>query len=680
MYRIFKELPDSPLELIDYIFRNVFVKHGYAIREDQIRLSKKIYEGIGKKKIFICEAGVGLGKTYAYLTAALVDRIYRMHQKELKEKQSSFGTLPQVPGIVITTSSIELQHALSMRYIAELSSMLVAEGLLPRTVRCVVRKGKEHYLCKLRLLSYFKSMEQREEHDQYRILSELNAHPDRIDLDMVENISEKTMSRINIPAFCGNGCRYYTDCAYIRYREQAKRMDYDIQITNHNYFLVSESMRRENGKGLLTSYRFLIVDEVHKLEEAAMQINSVCLHSRLFSGFAKICRQALYGQEKKEWELLQVLDDMVKNNSRLFWYFRRKRMLDSIYRMPYAARNLLRALHSDLQKVRFLGKDLIEHNIMIARSLSQLESCLEAFVSDDGYYYEYADGEKESFLTAFPSDSSAALSGLWKDYSPKLLISGTLEAQGSFFYFKKRNGLEKMLSVRIMEAQYASAFSYEHQARLYISEHIPMKSLTSEEYLSKLSDEIGSLIEASKGHAAVLFTSYRLMMEVCRRMEKRLPYPIFCTSKEDKTVVSRFKSSGNGVLLATGSFWEGIDCPGEILSMLIIPVLPFPVPDLAGEMRKKTYENLTDYISMEVTPAMLVKLRQGAGRLIRTETDRGVLAILDERASKSGKYRRVVTEALKDYPIVGSVEEAACFLSGKGVIECVTGNVFSSQR
>ena len=668
MYRIFKELPDSPLELIDYIFRNVFVKNGYAIREDQIRLLKKIYEGIGKKKIFICEAGVGLGKTYAYLTAALVDRIYLMHQKELKEKQSSFGTLPQVPGIVVSTSSIELQHALSARYIAELSSMLLSEGLIPRSVRCVVRKGKEHYLCKLRLLSYFKSMEQRKEHDQYLILSELNAHPERIDLDMVENISEKTMSRINIPTFCGTGCRYHADCAYIRYREQAKRMDYDIQITNHNYFLVGESMRRENGKGLLTSYRFLIVDEVHKLEEAAMQINSVCLHSRLFWEFAKLCRQALYGQEQKEWELLEVLEDMVKNNSRLFWYFRRKRMLDPIYRMPYAAQNLLRALSSDLQKFHALGEDLIEQNIMIARSLSRIDGCLEAFLCVEGYYYEYMDGKKESSLTAFPSDSSLTLSGLWKDYSPKLLISGTLMAQDSFAYFKKRTGFENILPVRIMEEQYASSFSYKCPARLYISERIPVKRLTSEEYLSKLSDEIGSLIEASKGHAAVMFTSYRLMMEVCRRMEKRLPYPIFCTSKEDKTVVSRFKSSGNGVLLATGTFWEGIDCPGEILSMLIIPVLPFSVPDLAGEMRKKGYENLNDFIAMEVIPAMLVKLRQGVGRLIRTETDKGVLAILDQRASRSGKYRRVVTEALKDYPLVVSVEEAAQFLCGKGVV------------
>ena len=666
MYRIFKDLPDSPLDLVDYIFRTIFVKNGYVIREDQIELAKKIYEGIGKNKIFICEAGVGLGKTYAYLTAGLVDRIYQMHQKELKEKQSSFGTFPQVPGIVISTSSIELQHALYGRYITELSSMLVKEGLLPRPVRCVVRKGKEHYLCKLRLLSYWKSMERRKENEQYLVLSELKEHPDRIDLDMAENISEKTISRINIPAFCGNGCRYYVECAYIRYREQAKRTDYDIQITNHNYFLVSESMRKEKGKGLLQSYRFLIIDEVHKLEEAAMQINSVCLHSRLFSEFSKICRQALYGQEQKEWELLQVLDDMVKNNSRLFWYFRRKRMLDSFYRMPHAAQNLLHSLVSDMRKFHLLGKELIDNNIMIARSCSQIESRLDAFTSDGGYYYEYVDGKQESSLTAFPTDSAAALSGLWKDYSPKLLISGTLAAQDSFSYFKNRNGLEKILPVRIMEEQYASAFSYEHQARLYISENVPARHLSSEEYLEILAEEIYRLIEAAKGHTAVLFTSYRLMTEVYRRIEDRLVYPLFCTSREDKTVVSRYKSSGNGVLFATGTFWEGIDCPGEVLSMLIIPVLPFPVPDSAGEMRKQEYENLADYIAAEVTPAMLVKLRQGAGRLIRTETDRGVLAILDQRASKSGRYRRGVTEALGDYPMVESVEEAARFLDGEG--------------
>jgi len=146
-------------------------------------------------------------------------------------------------------------------------------------------------------------------------------------------------------------------------------------------------------------------------------------------------------------------------------------------------------------------------------------------------------------------------------------------------------------------------------------------------------------------------------------LEKRINYPIFRTTKEDKTVIQQYRKSGNGILLATGTFWEGVDCPGEILSMLIIPVLPFPVPDPVGEELKKGYESLTDYIDAEITPAILVKLKQGAGRLIRTETDRGVLVILDKRAAKGGRYREVVLEALKEYPVVESMKEIESFLN-----------------
>jgi len=460
VYEIFSNLPQSPLELIDYIFKELFVKKGYAIRMEQIALSKEIYLGIKKKKIFTCEAGVGLGKTYVYLVAAVTDMIYQMHQKEKKEKQRSFGTLHQIPSIVITTSSIELQHALAGQYLGELSDILLEARLIPRPLTYTVRKGKEHFLCRHRLNSYKKAMEHKKDEPQYPILLELSEKPERIDLDQIGNISEKTIDRINIPAFCGSGCRYYKECYYIEYRKRAEKELFDIQICNHNYFLVSETLRKKNGKGLLQLYRFLVVDEAHKLEEAAMQIHSVSLHSRLFVDFYKVCKQALYGRERKEGELIALLQKIREESDKLFVACKKQNEGELICELPYIAKSSVHSIKRKLDEFAVLGEPLMKKNILVARYRKQIVHQLAFFEKRTGFYYEYRKDVYGAEWIAYPAESSEFLQELWKEYWPSLLISGMMATQDSFCYFKRRNGLEKVLPIRIQEAIYPSPFSY----------------------------------------------------------------------------------------------------------------------------------------------------------------------------------------------------------------------------
>ena len=182
-------------------------------------------------------------------------------------------------------------------------------------------------------------------------------------------------------------------------------------------------------------------------------------------------------------------------------------------------------------------------------------------------------------------------------------------------------------------------------------------------YIPAVAREVVRLIKATHGHTAVLFTSYKMLNAVYELVEKKITeYPLIKMTRSDKNAIARFKNSGNGVLFASGSMWEGVDCVGDILSSVIIVRLPFPLRDQILEMKKKSCANTGEFIQKYAVPQMIIKLRQGAGRLIRTETDTGVLAILDARAGKNGVYRSRVLKALGKYPLVSSVREVASFI------------------
>ena len=148
-----------------------------------------------------------------------------------------------------------------------------------------------------------------------------------------------------------------------------------------------------------------------------------------------------------------------------------------------------------------------------------------------------------------------------------------------------------------------------------------------------MAEEIVRLVGACHGHALVLFTSYRQMAEVRALTDGQWQYPTYQAWRNGGKIIQKFKESGNGVLFAAGSCWEGIDFPGDMVSLLIIAKLPFPIPDPVSDYERRQYPNLRDYINAEVIPEMQKKLRQGFGRAIRTEHDSCVVAILDERAA-----------------------------------------------
>lgn len=246
-------------------------------------------------------------------------------------------------------------------------------------------------------------------------------------------------------------------------------------------------------------------------------------------------------------------------------------------------------------------------------------------------------------------------SALWNTGEPAILTSGTLAAAGNFDHTEQLLGLAAYKPLRHFSAD--SPFNYKKKCLLYLPQR--RKERTDNR---QLADEIVRLVHACCGHALVLFTSYRQMAEVKAMTDGRWPYPTFQAWRNGGRVIQQFKESGNGILFAAGSCWEGIDFPGDMVSLLIIAKLPFPIPDPVSDYERRQYPNLRDYINAEIIPEMQKKLRQGFGRAIRTEQDSCVVAILDERAGIGGRYHDAALAALPICPTTEKIEDVQQFI------------------
>ena len=278
------------------------------------------------------------------------------------------------------------------------------------------------------------------------------------------------------------------------------------------------------------------------------------------------------------------------------------------------------------------------------------------------------EGEIESqALCSIPKDLDTRLyRDLWSSGIPIVLTSGTLSASSDFTRAKETLGLNHLQDYKLFSTTMPSPFDYKNNSMLYISQNTPFPDNKDKRYIAAIADEIERLVIASHGHAAVLFTSYNAMGQVHAILKKRgLPFPIFRLERGSTNAIDLFKKSDNGILLASGALWEGIDIPGDALSMLIIVKLPFAVPDPIGDYERSLYDDMATFKNRVIIPDMQVKLKQGDGRLIRSEHDTGVCAILDIRASESGAYRNCVLAALPERQVTSDYKAVSDFYSNK---------------
>ena len=639
---------------VEKIFRVLLPEQGLAVREEQIRLCNEMLDTLLGERIALCDAGVGIGKTYAYLVACVLMRKYSI----LMERNS----LPKQHPVVVSTSSIALQKAILSEYVPFLSRVLVEQGIIQTPLRAVVRKGKEHFVCDNRLEQRIEAIRYKQKNAvQREALLSLRKH---YDMDIVKDLSGFDRRLVCVPKFCPRECPGRQMCRYQRYLEESKKQDVFLQICNHNYLLADAFHRREEYKPLLADYRALVVDEAHKLPEAARQMfgKNLCMDD---------IREIAYYLEREHQNV--EARTLKTGMYSIFTIIRESHMFSHGIKENFQ-------LTGECEFCLWEGIQMIERMMeqlkgvvpkWVLNRLQEAKEVLECFLQKNSKYVLHLrmDKEKIPVLCAASREIPQLLREMLWDREQALsviLTSGTLKAGKGFARTLQMTGLEGRTDVQSYVAE--SPFAYEENCLLYLPKTLRKCKRGSREEVEMVAGQIHSLICSTYGHTLVLFTSYTLMGSVYQILRDGIPFPMVEVWRHSQEEILRFKTMENAVLFAAGSCWEGVDFPGDMVSSLIIVKLPFAVPDPISEAEKETYESLEDYIQAIIVPDMQKKLRQGFGRAIRTETDTCVVSILDFRAVKGGKYHEDVMCALPPCQMAEELREVQDFIrSRKGV-------------
>lgn len=642
----------DPLKVIDSIFRIVLPSFGYAVREEQIKLCKQMFLGMTGKRVSICEAEVGTGKTLAYLIAGLCAKRY---------ENSMFGGDNPV---TITTSNIELQTALVEKELPKLSQMLMEYHIIKRPLTAVLRKGKEHYFCLFRYRDFISKLSDYPDKNKEFLenLEYTRFDQKAFDLDKLK-LKGSIKSKICIKGSC-RACPCSSECKYVEFISRAKsaNMPLDFQVTNHNLYLNSTEQ-----DGLLRHSSYIIIDEAHKLKEAAQDVYGKRIYENDVIKYINFVKN-LYDPETDLDTYKRLRRKVALHNTQLFKTLKNKihandidSDVGSIINLDYNTIAIIKKLSEEIAVLDALTK---KRKGKCEISAKQIIKALERF-TNPGKICVWVDQDENGLvsLCCCPKNISGKLQkGVWDLESSHILTSGTMSDGSSFDFFKRENGLDRIRRDEIIEMSTPSPFDYKNNTRLFIPNDMPTPDNDSEEYINAVADKVVQLVNATNGHTAILFTSYKVLNAVYIKTKERLAkYDIICMTRSNKTAITDFKKSKNGVLFASGSMWEGVDCVGDCLSSVIIVRLPFPIRSAAMEEKKEACENVPKFIREYAVPEMLIKLRQGAGRLIRSETDTGLLSILDPRAN-TGSYAVKVAQALSKYPKVQSIEEAKEFM------------------
>ena len=641
---------DNAHQMAENIFRQQLPAHGMAVREGQIKLCHAMLDALYNKEVALCDAGVGLGKTYAYLVACLLWQSQR--PRALWQP------------VVISTASVALQEAILQEYIPFLSSALLQCGYLSKPIQAVLRKGKERFVCDFHLLERQRQMAQRGDRFTRRAAI-LRQAQECLDLDKLPSLSGFDRRQICVPEHCPRLCPARSRCRYQRYLRESNGTAVSVQVCNHNYLLADAFHRKNGWRPLLRDYQAAVIDEAHRLPEAAEQMLTRRLSTKELHQLAHRLEQQHLTRGAQQFhaatETLAAVCQPQESDRVL-----------AERQVPYKPTQERQAALGALQTC--IDEQLRRYQARLPTSLShQLQATSETaalFAQPQEDWITYIEYEAASegqvsvqfALCAVPRNQPKHLYRLlWQREKPAILTSGTLAAGHDFTHIRRQLGLHDGLAIQTV--QVASPFDYAKNCLLvFPSSHTNAGNNPHE----RLACQIEQLIRAAHGHALVLFTSYDQMGHVYEQLEGRLPVPLFKAPRGGQWFVEQFKRCENAVLLAGGPCWEGVDFPGDLVSLLVVVRLPFPVPDPVREARRQQYPDLHSYIQAEIVPEMQQKLRQGFGRAIRTETDSCAVAILDPRAAPGGRYHQAVLDALPSgIPITTKTEDIQTFLRAR---------------
>ncbi len=598
---------------------------GFAPRQPQQEMAEAVEQAIANSSVLIAEAGTGTGKTFAYLVPALL----------------SGGK------VIISTGTKNLQDQLFHK------DLPVVRDALGVPVTIAMLKGRGNYLCTHRLdlaedQGRFTSRQQVDQLLRIRSWSGRTRSGDTTEMsDIPEDAPIWSMVTSNTDNCLGQECPDFSDCYVMRARRKAQEAD--VLVVNH-HLLFADMALREGGFGeILPSANALILDEAHQLPDVA---TSFFGQSITGNQLLELARDTISEdlQEAGEDKALQKQADKLQKtvqDMRLAFGPEQRRSPWRGVAEQSVMRDAVEKLHEALQGLQQLLEPQAQRGKGLENCLKRCTELLDRFTSLTGDspddHIHWFETYKRSFsLHLTPLDIAGIFRGkVQQQKIAWIFTSATLAVGSEFDYFSNRMGLSDAETRR-----WDSPFDYPHQAVLYVPEQMP--SPTAPNYTEAVLERAEEVIKLSGGRAFILFTSHRALQWAAQQLRDKLDYPLLVQGEMPRShLLERFRELGNAVLLGTSSFWEGVDVRGEALSCVIIDKLPFASPgDPITEARIDALRARGGNPFMEFQlPEAVLTLKQGAGRLIRDDKDRGTLVLCDPRLL-SKPYGRLFLNSL----------------------------------
>jgi len=627
----------------------------YEYRPGQVEMAEAVLRAFAEKRHLIVEAGTGTGKTLAYLVPAVAAAI-------------SNGSR-----IIISTGTKNLQEQLMEKDVPFLQSVL------PKKFTAAYMKGRANYACLQRIKRaadspVLEGLDELDYFDEVRQWTRDSPTGDRAELiGLPEHLPFWRHIDARSEICIGQKCPDFDPCFITRMRQRA--LDADIVIVNHHLFFADLALRNGEYGQVLPDYSAVIFDEAHLIEDVAAEYFGAQVSNYQVEDLLRDLQNLAITNVDANRELTKI-GGRVARFSDAFWIgtragrgeegrfpilpgtFARKKTNGDIEATPLGDAYLgldgaLDRMETTLDALKEQSPD-IEN---LTRRVRQLRFDLQFIVAGDDKHFVYwlERRGRGAFLRASPIDVSGLLQEkLFDRVETVVLTSATLASAGRFDFVRERLGLPEADTLVA-----PSGYDYENQAVLYLPRGMP--DPRAPQWADAAAAEVIKILNATDGRAFVLSTSFAGMNSLYERVAGKVDYPCFVQGSASKAgLLEKFRATPHAVLFATSSFWQGVDVRGQQLSCVIIDKLPFAVPSdpvVAARQRFIDDQGGSSFYEYSV-PQAIISLKQGLGRLIRSATDRGVLAVLDPRLTTKG-YGRTFLESLPPCRITSKIEDVA---------------------